>query len=245
MNHGFIKVAAVTPEVRVADPVFNAEEILKEIRACAEQHVKIVVFPELALTAYTCGDLFLQSRLLEEAKEQLWRIGRETQDLDALLFIGMPAEIRGKLYNTAAVLHRGELLGLIPKTYLPNYNEFYEQRHFASGYGPVEIVDWGGEEVPFGTNMLFTCDELPHLTVAADICEDLWAPVPPGTQHAVAGATILCNLSASDEMIGKDAYRRKLITTHSAACLSRLIYAAAGEGESTGDLVFRSEEHTV
>ena len=238
MYHGFIKVAAATPEVRVADPVFNAEKILEQIRICEEQHVKILVFPELALTAYTCGDLFLQGRLLEEAKEQLWRICAGTQESDMLLFIGIPVEIRGKLYNAAAVLHRGELLGLIPKTFLPNYNEFYEQRHFASGSGPVEIVDWGGEEVPFGTNMLFTCDEVPHLTVAADICEDLWAPVPPGTWHAIAGATVLCNLSASDEMVGKDTYRRKLITTHSAACVSGLIYAAAGEGESTGDLVF-------
>ncbi len=238
MYHGFIKVAAITPEVRVADPVFNADEILKQIRLCEEQHVKIMVFPELALTAYTCGDLFLQSRLLEEAKEQLWRICEETQDNEALIFIGLPAEIRGKLYNAAAVLHRGELLGLIPKTFLPNYNEFYEQRYFAEGPGPVEIVDWGGEEVPFGANMLFSCDEVPHLTVAAEICEDLWAPVPPSTYHAIAGATIICNLSASDEMVGKDSYRRKLTATHSAACICGLIYATAGEGESTSDLVF-------
>ena len=242
MYHGFIKVAAVTPEVRVADPVFNAEQILEQIRICEEKGVKIAVFPELALTAYTCGDLFLQNRLLEEAKEQLWRICEETQDTDMLLLIGLPAEIRGKLYNTAAVLQRGELLALIPKTYLPNYNEFYEQRHFTEGSGPVEIVDWGGEEVPFGANILFSCDEVPHLTVAADVCEDLWAPVPPSTQHAVAGATVLCNLSASNEMVGKDSYRRKLITTHSAACICGMIYAAAGEGESTGDLVFGGQD---
>ncbi len=238
MYHGFIKVAAATPEVRVADPAFNAEEILKQIRVCAEQHAKIIVFPELALTAYTCGDLFLQDRLLNEAQEQLWRICEETQEVDALILIGLPAEIRGKLYNVAAVLHRGELLGLVPKTYIPNYNEFYEARHFAAGSGPVEIVDWGEEEVPFGADLLFTCEDVPHLVVAAEICEDLWAPCPPSTQHAVAGATVLCNLSASDEMVGKDDYRRSLIKTHSAACLSALIYAAAGEGESTSDLVF-------
>lgn len=242
MYHGFIKVAAVTPEVRVADPVFNADQILEQIRICESEGVKIAVFPELALTAYTCGDLFLQNRLLEEAQEQLWRICEETQDMDMLLFIGLPAEIRGKLYNAAAVLQRGELLALIPKTYLPNYNEFYEQRHFAEGPGPVEIADWEDEEVPFGANVLFTCEEVPHLVVAADVCEDLWAPIPPSTQHAIAGATVLCNLSASNEMVGKDEYRRKLITTHSAACISGLIYAAAGEGESTGDLVFGGQD---
>ena len=238
MYHGFIKVAAVTPDVRVADPVFNADEILKQIRICTEQHAKIIVFPELALTSYTCGDLFLQSRLLEEAREQLWRICEETQELDALILIGIPAEIRGKLYNTAAVLHQGELLALVPKSCLPNYNEFYEARHFTPGSGPAEVVDWGGEEVPFGANILFTCDDVPHLAVAAEICEDLWAPCPPSTQHAIAGATVLCNLSASNEMVGKDRYRRSLAITHSAACVSALIYSSAGEGESTSDLVF-------
>ena len=238
MYHGFVKVAAVTPDVRVADPVYNADQILEQIRICTEQHAKIIVFPELALTAYTCGDLFLQSRLLEEAREQLWRICEETQDLDALILIGLPVEIRGKLYNVAAVLQQGELLGMVPKSFLPNYNEFYEARHFTPGSGPVEIVDWGGEEVPFGANLLFTCDDIPHLVVAAEICEDLWAPCPPSTQHAIAGATVLCNLSASNEMVGKDRYRRSLAITHSAACVSALIYSSAGEGESTSDLVF-------
>ncbi|MCF0145005.1 MAG: NAD(+) synthase [Eubacterium sp.] len=238
MYQGFVKTAVVTPDVRVADPVFNADEILKNIRLCAEQHVKVIVFPELALTAYTCGDLFLQARLLDEARDQLLRICEETEDNDALIFIGLPAEIRGKLYNVAAVIQAGELLGLVPKTYLPNYNEFYEMRHFTAGPGPVETVDWGGEEVLFGANQLFTCDGMPHFVVAAEICEDLWAPCPPSTQHAIAGATVIVNLSASNEMVGKGTYRRNLLAAHSAACVSAILYSSAGEGESTTDLVF-------
>ena len=243
MIHGFIKTAAVTPKVQVADPEGNAREIIRLAKEAAGNGAKIIVFPELCITGYTCGDLFLQELLLESAKEALLQIIRETRELDALIFAGLPWEKEGKLYNAAAVFQGGKLLGLVPKTCIPNYGEFYELRHFARGNQEADAVwtDSGDGErdyIPFGTRLLFTCEEMPGLAVAAEICEDVWVPDPPSIHHALAGATVIVNCSASDETTGKDAYREALISGQSARLVCGYIYANAGEGESAQDLVF-------
>lgn len=243
MIHGFIKTAAVTPKVQVADPEGNAREIIRLAKEAAGNGAKIIVFPELCITGYTCGDLFLQELLLESAKETLLQIIRETRELDALIFAGLPWEKEGKLYNVAAVFQGGKLLGLVPKTCIPNYGEFYELRHFARGNQEADAVwtDSGDGErdyIPFGTRLLFTCEEMPGLAVAAEICEDVWVPDPPSIHHALAGATVIVNCSASDETTGKDAYREALISGQSARLVCGYIYANAGEGESSQDLVF-------
>jgi len=243
MIHGFIKTAAVTPKVQVADPEGNAREIIRLAKEAAGNGAKIIVFPELCITGYTCGDLFLQELLLESAKEALLQIIRETRELDALIFAGLPWEKEGKLYNVAAVFQGGKLLGLVPKTCIPNYGEFYELRHFARGNREADAVwtDSGDGErdyIPFGTRLLFTCEEMPGLSVAAEICEDVWVPDPPSIHHALAGATVIVNCSASDETTGKDAYREALISGQSARLVCGYIYANAGEGESSQDLVF-------
>ena len=238
MKQGFVKVAAATPKIAVADCKKNVEVILESIREMEEKGAKVMVLPELCITGYTCADLFWQGRLLEEAKESLQKITNETADVDALIFVGLPLEVYGKLYNVAAVLNHGELLGIVPKKYLPNYNEFYEARHFTPGEETAEEITLFGRTVPFGMNLLFSCEDMPHLTVAAEICEDLWAPEPPSVRHALAGATVIVNLSASDEMVGKDSYRRNLVATQSARLVCGYLYSTAGEGESSLDLVF-------
>ena len=238
MRQGFIKTAAATPNIQVADCIHNAEEILRNIREMAEKKAKVMVFPELCMTGYTCQDLFWQKKLLVSAKEQLLRLARETGEVDGLIFVGIPVEHQGKLYNTAAVLNRGKIIGMVPKVHLPNYGEFYEKRHFSSGEARMEDFRLGQETIPFGTNLIFECEELREFTVAAEICEDLWVPSPPSISHAQAGAHILVNLSASDEIVGKDTYRRELASSQSARLISAYIYATAGEGESTQDLVF-------
>jgi NAD+ synthase (glutamine-hydrolysing) len=238
MKQGFIKTAAATPKITVADCRANKAEILRLIREMEQEHVKIMVFPELCITGYTCQDLFLQRRLLDSAWEMLLEIEEETAQTDALIFAGLPMRHRGKLYNVAAVLNHGKILGFVPKTYIPNYNEFYEQRHFTSGEDCRDYIQIGDRQIPFGTEMIFECEELPELTVAAEICEDLWVPCPPSISHAQAGARIIVNLSASDEMVGKDSYRRSLVSGQSARLVCGYIYASAGEGESTQDLVF-------
>ena len=243
MIHGFIKTAAVTPKVQVADPEGNAREIIRLAKEAAGNGAKIIVFPELCITGYTCGDLFLQELLLESAKEALLQIIRETRELDALIFAGLPWEKEGKLYNVAAVFQGGKLLGLVPKTCIPNYGEFYELRHFARGNQEADAVwtDSGDGErdyIPFGTRLLFTCEEMPGLALAAEICEDVWVPDPPSIHHALAGATVIVNCSSSDETTGKDAYREALISGQSARLVCGYIYANAGEGESSQDLVF-------
>ena len=294
MKDGFIKVAAGTPDVQVADCEFNAAEIIKMVREMEAEGARVMVFPELCITAYTCGDLFWQENLLEEAKVQLMRIAEETADVDAIIFVGLPLEYKGKLYNVAAGLNHGEILGFVPKTYLPNYNEFYEARYFTSGedvdgtvtirrseYGlhhdeemTDEDVEFGLEaelealeeedsfeeleeideepdyidedeteefdevDVPISSNILFICQEMPKLKIAAEICEDLWVPNPPSVGHAYHGANLIVNLSASDEVVGKDSYRKSLVSAQSARLLCGYIYATAGEGESTQDVVY-------
>lgn len=238
MQDGFIKVAAVTPKIKVADPKYNGEEICRLIQEAATAGAKVIVFPELCLTGYTCQDLFLQNLLLTETRQELKHIVSAASDTDALIFVGMPIEKDGKLYNVAAVIFKGELLAFIPKMNIPNYAEFYEMRHFAPGVREPEYFDFDGVQVLFGTDILFEADAISGLSVAAEICEDLWVVNPPSTEHALAGATIIVNLSASDETIGKEAYRNMLVKSASARLLSAYIFASAGEGESTQDLVF-------
>ncbi len=238
MKDGFIKVAAASPKIRVADCPYNAMSICEQMEEAIDAHAKIVVFPELCITGYTCGDLFWQERLLAAAQEALRCVIRHSEGMDALFFVGLPWEKDGKLYNVAAAFSDGELLGLVPKRYLPNYNEFYEERHFTPGEHSASLVDVGGRLVPFGMNLLFTCDAVKGLAVAAELCEDLWAPDPPGTAHAMAGATVIVNLSASDEVTGKSLYRESLVAGASARLLCGYVYASAGDGESTQDLVY-------
>lgn len=239
MRQGFVKVAAVTPKIRVADTGYNAKVICQSVKEAAEAGAKVIVLPELCITGYTCGDLFLQEKLLREAKEELLHITAFTTDVDAIVFVGLPLAYKGKLYNVAAALNRGKILGIVPKTYLPNYNEFYEARHFTRGMEEVADVRLTEElTVPMGTRQLFTCLELPELVIAAELCEDLWTMNPPSIGHAMHGATLIVNLSASDETTGKPAYRRELVKGQSARLLCGYIYASAGDGESTQDVVY-------
>lgn len=238
MKHGYIRVAAATPDVKVADPQFNRENIVRLIRESKKRDTKIIVFPELCLTAYTCGDLFGQDALLAKAKEELKTIVKETKDSDILVFVGLPWERDGKLYNTAAAVQNGRVIGLIPKINLPNYSEFYELRYFEPGNRKPVMVTWEGYDIPMGSDLLFACREIPGLVIGTEICEDAWIPNPPSIRHAIAGATVIVNCSASDETTGKDLYRRSLITGHSASLVCGYIYTNAGEGESTQDLVF-------
>lgn len=238
MTDGFFRVAAATPKIKVADPEFNREAVCRLIEEGEAQGVGLMVFPELCLTAYTCSDLFSQFPLLRQAKEELRRLVQFTKGRQMLVFVGLPWEHGGKLYNVAAAVCDGELLGVVPKTNLPNYSEFYEQRHFTAGMELPTETDWFGEKIPMGTNLLFACRELPELVAAAEVCEDVWVPCPPSIRHALAGATVIANCSASDEVVGKESYRRELISGQSARLICGYVYANAGEGESTQDLVF-------
>lgn len=238
MKDGFITVATATPQVAVADCEANTQAILACINEMAAAHAKVMVLPELCITGYTCSDLFWQTKLLDEAEAALSVIAEGSRQVDALIAVGMPLRVAGKLLNVAAILCRGKLLGFVPKVNLPAYNEFYETRHFMSGSADMGTVQFGGEEIPVGTNLLFSCENVVDLCVAAEICEDLWVPNPPSVQHALAGASVICNLSASDEMVGKGSYRRDLVAGQSARLVCAYLYATAGEGESTTDLVF-------
>lgn len=238
MKDGFITVATATPRVAVADCEANTQAILACINEMAAAHAKVMVLPELCITGYTCSDLFWQTKLLDEAEAALSVIAEESRQVDALITVGMPLRVAGKLLNVAAILCRGKVLGFVPKVNLPAYNEFYETRHFTSGSADMGTVQFCGEEIPVGTNLLFSCENMVDLCVAAEICEDLWVPNPPSVHHALAGASVICNLSASDEMVGKGSYRRDLVAGQSARLVCAYLYATAGEGESTTDLVF-------
>ena len=216
MRHGYIKTAAATPYITVADCNANGNEIIRLIHEMERERAKVMVFPELCITGYTCQDLFLQRRLLDSAWETLLRIAGETADVDALIFVGLPMRMNGKLYNVAAALCRGEILGLTTKTFLPNYGEFYEMRQFTPGPEKARYISFNGEEIPFGPQILFQAAEMEDLIVAAEICEDLWASTPPSVALAEAGATVILNLSASDELVGKAEYRRRLVCGQSA-----------------------------
>ena len=242
MKDGFLKAAAFSPALRVADCTYNAQQVLAQLQAGAQRGVKLAVFPEFCLTGYTCGDLFLQRTLQQGALDALEWLLAQTRTLDTVALVGLPLLVHGKLYNCAAVLCRGQLLGIVPKTYLPNYGEFYEKRQFTPGSTEVQTVTVCGQQVPFGTSLLFRCRQMPSFVLGVELCEDLWSALPPSTFHALAGATVIANLSASDETVGKAEYRRALVANQSARLLCGYLYASAGHGESTTDMVFAGHD---
>ncbi|HIU58285.1 MAG TPA: NAD(+) synthase [Candidatus Ornithomonoglobus merdipullorum] len=241
MKDGFIKLAAATTDIRVADTEYNTDNIIKTVKEAAENGAKLIVFPELCITSYTCSDLFLQDSLLKGALCGLERIKAETAELDITSVVGLPLEIDNTLYNCAAIVDRGSIKGVVPKLNIPNYSEFYELRHFNEGRREVRNITLLGEEVPFGANILFRSPAMPELCLGVEICEDLWTVDPPSNSHALAGATVIANLSASDELISKAEYRELLIKSQSAKLYSVYMYADAGWGESTTDLVFAGD----
>lgn len=243
MKDGFIKVAALTPDIQVGNTAYNAEQIILGMQQAAGAGAKLAVFPELCLSGYTCGDLFLQNVLLDGCLTGLAQIITASTAFDMLTLVGLPLMHHGRLYNVAAVIHQGELLGIVPKQHIPNYSEFYEARHFApapseNDYITIPALGEAGEDISFGAKLLFAAENLPDFVLGIDICEDLWMPIPPSCHHAMASATVIANLSASDETTGKDLYRRELIRNQSARLICGYLYADAGEGESSTDLVF-------
>lgn len=239
MKDGFIKVAAVTPKIRVADPEYNRKKIMEKIEEAEKERAVVVVFPELCITGYTCGDLFFQEPLLEEAQEVLIQIAKDTAGKNMLVFVGLPIAYRGKLYNVAAALSNGVILGLVPKQCIPAYNEFYETRYFAEGMKEsVDVILNDNIRVLMGGHLLFCPDSMPELKIGAEICEDIWSPQPPSISHALAGANLIVNLSASNELTGKDRYRKNLVEGQSARLICGYVYASAGDGESTQDVVY-------
>jgi NAD+ synthase (glutamine-hydrolysing) len=238
-THGFLRVAAASPELRVADPAFNADRSADLLRVAADRGVDLVVFPECGLTGYTCGDLYHHRRLVDAAEEVLAKL--LAVPFPGVAVVGLPVLLDGMVFNAAAVLHGGKLLGVIPKTHLPNYKEFYDARYFAPAFNAVSTsVRLAGQTVPFGTDLLFECTSPDYrgFVLGVEICEDLWMPIPPSSKQAVAGATVLANLSASNEIIGKATYRKQLVAGQSGRCVAGYVYAASGVGESTTDLVF-------
>lgn len=238
MKDGFIKVAAATPSIRVADCKYNGEQMASMMRDASAKGTALLVFPELSITGYTCGDLFLQEPLLRGAEQAILHLCEASRELDMAIIAGAPVQAFGKLFNCAVVILRGQILGIAPKSNLPNYAEFYERRHFEPGHEDNTRIFYAGQEVPFGTKLLFACSQLPEFIFAVEVCEDLWIPDPVSTHHALAGATVIANCSASDETIGKDGYRRQLIQAQSARLICGYIYCDAGDGESTTDMVF-------
>lgn len=242
MRHGFLKVAVATPEVRVADCRHNARRIIALIERAGRDNVMLLATPELCTTGYTCGDLFLQDALQNAALEALRQILQATRGRDMLVLVGVPLVARHSLYNCAAVMHDGKLLGIVPKTFLPNYGEFYEKRLFAPAPEDVCDIEVLGQRVPFGSRLLFCCADMPAFTLGVELCEDLWAPAPPSTALSLHGATVIANLSASDEAVAKPDYRRKLVQVQSARLACGYLFCSAGEGESTTDVVFSGHD---
>lgn len=239
MKYGFVRVGAVVPKLKVADCHYNSREIIKMIKKGEEKSIKILVFPELAITSYTCGDLFYQDVLKKDAFECLYKILDETKHLDIISLIGIPVLKDNQLFNCAVVIQRGKILGVVPKKYIPNYSEFYEERCFSSAKNSIwDTVNILGQEVPFGVDLLFEEENNKELCFGIEICEDLWSVAPPSCFQAMHGATILFNLSASNEIIGKHDYRRELVNQQSARCIAGYVYSSSGIGESTTDLVF-------
>lgn len=238
MKHGFVKVAAVTPDIKVADVNYNKNKICELMKETWNQGAKVVVFPELVLTGYTCSDLFTHELLLSKVRSAIREIADFSKEMDTLFFIGAPISVKGKLYNVAVAINSGDILGLVTKTFLPNYGEFYEMRQFTKGPNFIEEIEFLGEDVLFGPNILFQADNMEELVVSAEICEDVWAVTPPSINAAIHGATLIVNCSASTEGIGKAEYRNSLIAGQSARLIAGYVYANAGEGESTTDVVF-------
>ncbi len=236
MNYGFVKVATAVPHVQVADCFYNIEQIEGLMRQASEEGVQLMAFPELSVTAYTCLDLFAQQTLLDNAEKALLQLAGNTADLNILAIVGVPLRTENRLINAAVAFQKGNILGVVPKTYLPNYKEFQEQRWFTSATElQKSTIEIGGLEYPLGNHLLFNSGQL---SVGIEICEDLWVPVPPSSLLAMEGANIIFNLSASNELIGKHNYLRSLIVQQSARCMAGYVYASSGFGESSTDLVF-------
>ena len=240
LHHGFLRVAAAAPLLRVADCAYNAEHILAVMKRAEGEGVGVLLFPEMALTAYTCADLFQQTALQRGALEALAHVTREGGKVySGLAVVGLPVVVDDQLFNCAAVLHRGRVLGVVPKSFIPNYKEFYEARWFAAAAtARSRQITLNGEPVPFGTDLLFDATNVEGLIVGVEICEDLWVPIPPSSFQALRGATVLLNLSASNDLIGKSAYRRQLVVGQSGRCIAAYIDSSCGIGESTTDVVF-------
>lgn len=238
MKYGFLRAATVSPALRVADCPYNTEQSIAAMRTCAADGVQLLCLPELGLTGYTSSDLFLQESLRRGAEAGLAQIIEASKGLNLVTLVGLPVLHNGKLYNCAAVVCGGELLGVVPKTHLPNYGEFYEKRHFTPAPRGTEAIELAGQQTLFGTDLLFACAQMPEFVLGVEICEDLWSPIPPSCRHALAGATVVANLSASDETVGKAEYRRDLVCGQSARLLCAYLYTDAGHGESTTDMTF-------
>ena len=236
MRHGFIKVASASPSLKVGNPDYNKDRIIDLMRKAEKEGVKVLVFPELSITGYTSGDLFFQSSLLSSSQDALLDIKEASKDLDLLSFVGYPLKYNGKLYNTLAAVQHGSILAFFAKRNLPTYGEFYEERWFTPSPSENMLIDYKGEDVVFGSKIILSYSD--SLKISAEICEDLWVPDPPSTHHAMAGATLIVNASASDELIGKSEYRKNLVSGQSARIIGAYIYSDASEGESTTDMVF-------
>lgn len=239
-RHNFVRVALAIPEVRVADPAFNAGQVVALMRQAAQRDVLLVTFPELGLPAYSCEDLFHQQALLDASHNALIKVLEASRELSTIAVVGLPIRVDHLLFNCAAVVHRGRLLGIVPKTYLPNYREFYELRQFTpASHAHRTSIDFAGQAgIPFGNRLLFQASDQPLFTFFVEICEDLWVPIPPSSYAALAGATVLVNVSASNVTVGKEDFRRLLVADQSGRCLAAYIYCAAGPGESTTDLAW-------
>ena len=238
MKDGYVRVEVVTPDIKVADCIFNTEQICSRIDKAYDAQVSVIVFPEMCITGYTCNDLFLQDTLLSDAQKSLATITEYTKGKNMLTVVGLPFEYCNKLYNVAAVIKDGVILGLVPKKYIPNYNEFYERRQFTEGFDKAVKVCVAGQKTYMGSRILFRCSDFEKLVVGVEICEDLWTPLPPSVSHAMNGATLIVNPSASNETVGKEDYRRSLVTGQSARLVCAYAYASSGDGESTQDIVF-------
>ena len=231
--YGYVKVGSAVPKLRVADCVYNKEEILKLVEAAAAKQVRVLSFPELSVTGYTCADLFFQAPLLHAAEQAIQEIAEATKALNIFLLIGAPIAVDNQMFNCAVALYRGKLLGIVPKTHIPNYSEFYEERWFASADDLLtEEITYAGQNVPIGADLIFAAADFPALKIGVEICEDLWVPIPPSSYLSLYGATLLLNLSASNELASKPGYRRQLVSQQSARCLSAYVYTSAGTGES-------------
>ena len=238
-SHGYVRAAVCIPRVQVADPAFNAEHTLDLARRASELSAAVALYPELGISSYSCDDLFQQDALLDGVREALARVVRESASLNPVLLLGAPLRFEGMLFNCAVVVYRGSVLGIVPKSYLPNYREFYERRQFTPGRNAlVDRVPFLGAEVPFGSDLVFDATNVAGFRLHVEICEDLWTPIPPSSYAAMAGATVLANLSASNITVGKAEYRRDLCASQSGRCIAAYLYSAAGPGESTTDLAW-------
>ncbi len=242
MKDGFVSVACGTHKLRLADCNYNAEQTFTMMRKAEKAGAKVLVLPELGLTGYSCGDLFYQDTLLRSAEEALSTVLAATRNLEVVTAVGMPLRVNNKLYNCAVIIQKGTVLGVVPKTHLPNYGEFYEKRQFAAAPEANTTVTLLGKPVPFGNKLVFRCADMPDLALGFEVCEDMWAPCSPAVDLAAAGATVIGNLSASNDIIGKDSYRRQLVTMQSAKLLCGYVYSSCGEGESTSDVVFGAHQ---